>query len=299
MKKFVIVTDSCSDIEKNWREKYDIEYVPMHFLCEDKEYEASLDWEEISAHDFYDLMRAGKRIKTSQVNVAQFYERFSEYLEKDYDILYIACSSKLSSSIKASLVAREGLLKKYPSAKIICIDALIACAGEGIACIRASQLRQQGKTIEEIASYLENFKKRLHQDGTVESLTYLKQAGRISAASAFFGGLLSVKPIIISDASGNNVSIEKVKGRTNSLIRLAERTAADYEKDDYPDIFIRHADCYDDAVLLKKEIMARMDIAEENIHIGFTGPILGASCGPGMLAVYYSGKEVTYDSTKQ
>ena len=139
----------------------------------------------------------------------------------------------------------------------------------------------------------------MNQEATVESLTYLKQAGRVSAMSAFFGGLLSVKPIIISDVKGNNVSIEKVKGRKNSLTRVAERVAERYIAGDYPDIWIRHCDCYEDAITLKNEISSRLSVPDELFHIGYAGPILGASCGPGMIAVYFNGKEVTYDSTKQ
>ena len=299
MKKYVIVTDSCSDLEKEWREKYEIDYVPMHYSYDDKDVIASLDWETLSAPDFYNLMRNGKRVKTSQANAAQFLSAFEKYIQQGYDVLYIACSSALSASIKASCVARDELLAKYPDSKIICVDALNSCGGEGILCIRASMCRAEGKSIEETATFIENYKKYVNQEATVESLTYLKQAGRVSAMSAFFGGLLSVKPIIISDASGNNVSIEKVKGRKNSLIRVAERVAGNYIAGDYPDIWIRHCDCYDDAITLKNEILARLNVAEENFHIGYAGPILGASCGPGMIAVYFNGKEVTYDSTKQ
>ena len=299
MKKYVIVTDSCSDLEKEWREKYEIEYVPMHYSYDDKDVIASLDWEEISAPDFYNLMRSGKRIKTSQANAAQFSSAFEKYIQKGCDILYIACSSALSASVKASYVARDELLAKYPDSKIVCVDTLISCGGEGIMCVRASQLRAEGKSIDETAQFLENYKKYLNQEATVESLTYLKQAGRVSAMSAFFGGLLSVKPIIISDAKGNNVSIEKVKGRKNSLTRVAERVAERYIAGDYPDIWIRHCDCYDDAITLKNEISSRLSVSDELFHIGYAGPILGASCGPGMIAVYFNGKEVTYDSTKQ
>ena len=298
MSKFIILTDSSCDLDKEIRDKYQIEYVPMHFSIDGKDYDADLDWKTISVKDFYDTMRKGTRIFTAQVNAEEYKIVFEKYLSEGYDILSISCSSGLSASVKASYVARDEMLEKYPDRKIICIDSLISCAGVGILTIRASELRQEGKSIEEVAAWVEENKLNIRQEGTVDKLSFLKQAGRISAAAAFFGGLLSVKPIVISDVKGRNVSVEKVKGRKESIKRIAERVAERYLPVDYKGIFILHADCYEDAQLLKAEIMAKVDISEEDIHFGYIGPIIGASCGPGMMGVYFYGDKETYDLDK-
>lgn len=292
MKKFVIVTDSCSDLDKELRTTYDIDYIPMHFTLDGEDYEASLDWEVFSAPEFYAKMRGGKRFLTSQVNAAQYLERFKSYLEQGYDILSISCSSALSASVKASRVAREQLLKDFPNAKIYCVDSLNSCFGLGILCITASNMRKEGKTIEETAEWLEANKLTVNQECTPEKLTYLKQAGRVSATSAFFGGLLNIKPIIISDAKGQNLAVEKVKGRKTSIDRLAERFADQVEDVPYQYVCVAHADSLDDALDLKAAVEKKMKTPLP-IRVGYIGPIVGASCGPGTLAVYFFGKKVT------
>lgn len=293
MKNFVIVTDSCSDLSLDLRKKFNVEYIPMHFSFNDKDYVADLDWGKFSAPEYYNIMRNGIRIFTSQVNAQEYVEAFEKYINDGYDILSISCSSALSASVKASYAAKETLAEKYPDAKIFCIDSLISCGGLALICMKAAMLRDEGKTIEEVAAWVEENKLNFRQEATVEKLIYLKQSGRISAASAFFGGLLNIKPIIISDVKGRNVSVEKVKGRTVSIKRLAERFNKSYVESDLP-IVISHADSIEDAEAAKEEILALRPNAE--ILIGYIGPIVGASVGPGTLCIYYYGTKETFDA---
>ena len=199
----------------------------------------------------------------------------------------------MSASIKASCVAKEELLKKYPDAKIICVDSLNACFGLNNLCYAASMMRSEGKTIEETAAWLEENKLKSHQICTVESLTYLKRAGRVSAAKAFFGGLLNKKPIIISDAIGQNHAIETVKGRRASMERIAERMFENYEDFQYQRVIICDADDDNAANELQATIEAKFGEKKLEITRGKIGPIIGASAGPGTVAVFFFGKEVT------
>ena len=161
---------------------------------------------------------------------------------------------------------------------------------------RASELRAEGKTIEEVADWVTANRKNVNQEFTVEKLTYLKQAGRVSAASAFFGGILSVKPIIISDINGNNAAVEKVKGRRASIQRIVERFKERYLSCEGQKVMITHADCREEAEELKQLIEEAIPDKDVPIHIGYVGPIIGASAGPGTLGVCFIGKEVTFDS---
>lgn len=291
MNNYIIVTDSGCDLDAVWREKFGIEYVPMHFIVDGKDYEADLDWKKISAPDFYNLMRDGKRIYTAQVNVATYKKSFAEYLEKGYDILSVSTSSGLSASIQASCVARDELLKDYPEAKIICVDSLRACHALGILVIAAAELRAQGKTIEDTAAWLEENKLTSNMEGTADKLVYLRQAGRVSAASSFFGGLLNIKPIVMADAKGRNFAVEKVKGRKTSIQRIAERLKERYIEVPYQKVFISHADCLEEAEELKKAIFEQLN-REIEVYIGYVGPCVGATVGPGMLSAHFFGKKV-------
>ncbi len=289
MKKFAILTDSCCDLDRENRERFDVDYLPMRMLFNERDLPADLDWADVSFGEFYRMMRDGIRIRTAQINAMEYAEAFESYVAKGADILSISCSSALSSSFKGSLVARDQVLAKHPDAKIFCIDSRISSLGQGMLCKAASLLRGQGKSIEEVAGYIEKNKQRVKQFATVENLVYLKRAGRVSAASAVFGGLLQIKPIIVSDEKGENVAVEKVKGRKNSLGRIADLVQGAYEKDPLYGICIGHADCEQDALALRSLIAERLPGAE--ITVDKIGPIIGASSGPGMLSAYCYAKE--------
>ncbi|MBQ8406430.1 MAG: DegV family protein [Clostridia bacterium] len=292
MREDVIVTDSGSDLEKSLREQFGVEYFPMRCIINEEDYEADLDWGHMSAHDFYQMMRDGARARSAQVNVSVFKEGFKKILDEGKDILYVATSSKISASVNAGMVAKEELLKEYPDSKIIVIDALRVCYALGILVIRASELKAEGKTIEETAAWIEENKLTVNMEGTVENLKYLRQAGRVTAASSFFAGLLNIKPVIIADALGRNFAVEKVKGRRASLNRLAERVAESFVDVPYQRLFISHADCLEDAETLKEMIFEKLGKTLD-VHIGYVGCASGTAVGPGMISAHFFGKKVT------
>ena len=296
MNKFVIITDSSSDLDATLREKYDLHYIPNRFSYQGKEYNDDTDWQVLSQQEFYDYLRAGNRIITSQISAVACEETFEKFLKEGYDILTLSCPEVLSSTVNVCRSKRDKMKEKYPERKIICIDTTISSGGLTLLCIKASELRAEGKTIEETAQWVEENKKFIHQEGSVENLNYLKRAGRISATSAFFGGLLHIKPMIVSDIHGYNVAIEKVKGRKTSLLRTVERMLENIRPEICPYIFIHHTACEEDALFLKAEILKKVNVKEEDIHIGNINAVMGASVGPGMFGVYFYGTEVTFDS---
>ena len=296
MKKFVIISDSGCGLEKDLREKYGIEYLPMYYCYDGKTIPATNDWEELSATDFYNLMREGKRITSAQVTQASYREAFEKAINDGCDVLSISTPEVLSNGVNASIVVRDELMTKYPDAKIICIDAYVCCFGLGMLCIKAAEMRAEGKSIEETAEWVINNRAKMHQEGTVDKLEYLKRAGRVSAASAFFGGLLNIKPIIVCDVKGRNVAVEKVKGRRNSLNRIIERFKESYESGEFKYIFISHADCLADAEELKAMVENVIQDQTVEVRIGYVVSPIGASVGPGMIGLYFYGKEKTFDA---
>ncbi|MBQ2769330.1 MAG: DegV family protein [Clostridia bacterium] len=298
MKKFIIVTDSSCNLEESFRKQFDIEYLSLLYVLDGKTYEADLDWKTISAKEYYELIRQGNVIKTAQITQVTYKQAFENWIKQGYDVLYVGCSSSISASIKSSYVVRDELKKEYPEAKVICVDSLRACYALGLLVIRAAELRAEGKTIEEVAAWLEENKLTANMEGSVDKLVYLKRAGRVSAASAFFGGLLNIKPIIMADARGANFAVEKVKGRRTSLERVAERVAATIEDVPYQRVIISHADCLEDAQLLKQLVCEKAG-KELDVHFGWVEPAVGASVGPGMLGIYYFGKKVTVNAIEE
>lgn len=299
MRKVKVITDSCSDLSPKLLQKYNIGYVKMNTVLDGKESPALLTWSKDDAHQMYETMRSGKRITTTQVPVGEFQRIFNKYLEKDYDIVYIACSSKQSGSINTGHVTAHRVLAKYKGAKISCIDSLNASLGEGMLAIEAAKMATDGKNVDEITSHIMSIRKTVQQYVTVHTLEYLKKAGRVSGSSAFFGNLMGVKPILVSDVNGTQVAYKKVKGRQTSIqeiVNLLKENIIDLENQT---IYIGHADCSKEEVntlieLVKKEIPCK------DVYAGYIGPIIGASVGPDCLGIWGFGKPVTFvaDSKK-
>ncbi len=295
MKDFVILADSTCDLSKELRTQYDVDYVPMNYVVDDLEYVASLDWESHSPTAFYDLMRGGKRVTTTQVPRNVYEEKFSSIIAQGKDVLYISCSSALSGSIGVARVIARELMEQNPDAGIYCVDSLISSLGQGHLVIEAAKKRAEGMSAQDTARYIESIRLKVNQCGTVASMEYLRRAGRVKAAKAFFGNLFGVKPIIISDVKGQNYAYKKVKGTSNARIAIAEdiKSAADGV---YDRLYLSHADCAEEAALLRDEILKIAPF--KDITLGYIGPIVGASVGPGTVIVFCYGKEVTIEGNE-
>lgn len=294
MRPVKIITDSCSDLSKDLRDKYDIDYVHMNTVYEGKETPASLDWEYYSPKELYDIMRAGNRVLTTQVPQAEFDKVFTAYVEKGYDIVYIACSVKQTNSVNTGALVSMKIMEKYPAATICCVDSYNSSMGEGLLAIRAAELRDKGLDPQQIEKELIKVRKTINEFATVNTLDFLKKAGRVKASAAFFGNLLGVKPILIQEKNGYQTAIKKVKGRSNSLnelVSLLKEAIIDAENQT---IYVVHADCNPDEVKEFEETIKR-ELKCKDVHISYMGPIIGASCGPETVGIWGWGKEVTYE----
>lgn len=291
MKDYAIVLDSTCNMTAELLKEFSLDYIPMSVSIDDKIYPADLTWRDMSPHDFYELMKQGKRPYTQAVNDSQFYDAFNAYLQKGVDVLYIGCSSGLSASVKNGAKVAKEFMTAHPEIKIIVVDSLNSGMGQGLMGIRASEMRAEGKSIDEVTSEIERTKLCYNQWGSTGSLTYLKNAGRVKASSAFFGNIIGIKPIIISDTLGNNFAYKKVRGRKAALQEIADsvvRTAVEPEKH-Y--LSIDQADCLEDAEKLRALIEEKVHF--KRVFIVPLGPILGASCGPETIIAYNYGTEVT------
>lgn len=293
MKKVKIITDSCGDLSGELLEKYDIDYAKMLTVYQGKESPALLTWTNEDAHDLYEIMRAGNRITTAQVPVEEFQRIFEKYLSEGYDIVYIGCSTKQSGSVNTGRVVAQKLLGKYPDAKIFCIDSLNASIGEGMLAVEAAKMAMSGMSADEINEKILGMRNNVNEYATVHSLDALRRAGRVTASAAFFGNLIGVKPVLISDADGVQTPCKKVKGRQNSLCEIVSLLKSSIINPEEQTIYIAHADCSQEEIdFVANEI--KKEINCKDICIGYIGPIIGASIGPDAIGVWGFGNEITY-----
>lgn len=295
MKDFVILTDSTSDLTKQMRQQYGIEYVPMNYVIDGVEYKASLDWEFHSVKEFYDLMRSGTRVFTTQIHRDTYHKAFSDALAAGKDVVYISCSSALSASVNVARLVAQELTEQNPDAGIFCVDSLISSLGQGYLAMEAARKREAGLSAADTAAYIESIKLCVNQCGTVASLEYLRVAGRVKASKAFFGNLFGVKPIIISDRKGQNYAYKKAKGIVNARVAIAEHITQ-AANGVYEELLLTHADCLEDVELLKAEILKIAPFKQ--VTVSTIGPIVGASVGPGTVIAFCHGTEVMIEGNE-
>lgn len=285
MSKYVLITDSGADLFGGLDQRLGIETIPMTFTIEDKEYNGYFDERDITNRKFYELLESGKVAKTSMINADRFVTTFTPFLEQGLDILYFSLSSTLSGTYQSSVLAREELLEKYPNAKIICVDSLSASLGQGLLLYHASALRSAGKSIEEVATYLEANRLFVNHLFTVAELDTLKRGGRLSKTSAAIGSLLGIKPVLHVDETGKLVALKKARGRKNALKVLIDSVVTNIKNPGDQTMFISHSDDLATAEAVAKEIKTLVNV--KDVQIGEIGPVIGAHAGKGTIAVFF------------
>lgn len=285
---FVLVTDSTTDLPLAYVQKENIPFISLSYIFGEEsikdDFGQSTDYTA-----FYKRMRASEMPSTAQINVGDYIEFFTPFLEKELDILYIAFSSNLSGSYNSSRIAMEELKEKYPARKIAIVDSLCASMGEGLLVHLAKQKMNAGVGFDELTGWVEDTKQKVCHWFTVDDLNHLQRGGRVSKASAFIGTLMSIKPVLNVDENGKLIARDKVRGRKQSLDAVVEKMAKYAESPSEQTIFISHGDCLADAEYVADKIKERFGVQE--IMISYVGPVIGAHSGPGTIALFFLGKD--------
>ena len=185
-----IITDSTSDISLQLAKEMNIEIVPLIVRVDGNEYK---DRVELSPEDFYkQLEEKDLTPSTSQPSPQDFLKVYEKAKEAGDEILVITLSSEVSGTYQSAMIAKD--LLEYD--KIQVINSASATFGLRIIIEKALQLRNEGKTLEEIVSFLEDYKNRVHIFALVDTLEYFYKGGRLSKTSATVGTLLKFKPVV-------------------------------------------------------------------------------------------------------
>jgi len=291
MSDYIILTDSCIDLPDALAKELELVILPLKVTIRGKEYQNLLDESEITSNTFYSLLREKEVAITAQANPNEFLSKMKPLLENGLDILSISFSSALSGTYNSSLIAAKELQDLYPARKIITIDSSCASMGQGLLITYAGKMRKAGKTITEVADFVEKTKLNISHLFTVSDLGHLRRGGRLSASSMILGNLLSIKPLLHVSKEGQLKVYGKARGRFKSLNLLVSRMVETYDSKNNEMIYISHGDCIDDAIYVKDNIIEKLGVKEEMITINPIGPVIGAHSGVDTLAIFYIGNE--------
>lgn len=281
---YQIVTDSCCDFTTQKYQELGLKVLPLTVTYKGESFP---DRNDDSLKEMYAGLRAGEAASTAAANPEAWANAFREPLEQGLDVLALAFSSGLSTTYQSAMIAADELKESYPDRKILVVDTLCASLGQGLLAWYACQKRDEGMALDELYAWLEENKLHLCHWFTVDDLMYLKRGGRISAATALVGTMLSVKPILHVDDEGHLVNVSKARGRKASIRALAQMVGELATGYDNKVMFISHGDCLEDAEALAE--ILKDEYGVQNIYINYVGAVIGSHSGPGTLALFFLG----------
>lgn len=292
MENYVLSCCSTADLSKEHFEAIDVKYICFHFELDGTQYEDNLGV-SIPFDEFYARMANGADTKTSQVNAEEFEEYFRSFLEQGLDILHISLSSGISGVINSANIAKETLQEEFPDRKIYVVDSLAASSGYGLLMDKLSELRAQGKTIDEVRDFVEEHKLNLHHWFFTSDLTFFIKGGRVTKTAGFIGSVLNICPLLNVDYEGKLIPRYKIRTKKKVIQAIVDRMeeCAEDGLDYSGKCYISQSACYEDARAVADLIEARFPKLDGKVEINHIGTTIGSHTGPGTVALFFWGKK--------
>ena len=296
MSDFILSCCSTSDLTLEHYKKRNIEIAYFHFKIGENEYKDDFG-QSISYDEFYNRMEQGEITKTSQINVSEFLDYFRSLLATGKDILHVTLSSGLTGVINSANSAKKILEEEFPNQKIYLVDSLCASSGFGMLIDYLADLKEEGKTIEEVYKYALDTRLNIHHWFFSTDLKYYVRGGRISKTSGTIGTILHICPLLHVDARGLLIPKQKViskKRVIKELVKKMEEYAIDglnYSGKCY----ISHSRSIDDALKIKRLVEEKFVNLKDKVEIFNIGTTIGSHSGPGTAALFFMGKKREID----
>ncbi len=292
MADYILSCCSTADLTEEHFKARNINYICFHFSLDGKQYPDDLG-KTIPFDEFYKAMTDGAETATSQVNVDEYIEYFTPFLEEGKDILHVTLSSGLSGTFNSARIAKEELQEKYPDRKIYIVDSLGASSGYGLIMDKLADLRDEGMDIDSLKDWAENNRLKLHHWFFSTDLTFFVKGGRVSKVSGWFGTVLKICPLLDMDNAGHLVPRFKVREKKRVIVEIVNKMEqfADGGLDYNGKCYISNAACYEDARAVADLIEERFPKLNGKVEIFSVGTTIGSHTGPGTVALFFWGSE--------
>ncbi len=277
-KKVAVVTDSTAYLPDDLTEKYQISVVPQVLIWEGKTY---LDGVDIQPAEFYQRLSTAKEMpSTSQASPASMISIFKDLHEKEYEILAVLISSKLSGTISSGEQAREAL----PEVRVKIVDSQTTAMAMGFMAIEAAKAAADGASLEDCAAVAEQCRPLTGVVFAVDTLEFLHRGGRIGGAARFIGTALNFKPIL-EVQQGAIEAAGRVRTRKKSLQRLVELVEERIGGRTPLHLATLHANAREEAHALLDQAAQQMN-ADESVF-SEVSPVVGTHTGPGTIGLAF------------
>lgn len=283
MNNLIISTEDSADLPKDIIEEYGIKICPMQYFVDGKEYDTENN--HMPANEFYDNMRSGADVKTTQVNFEMARKFLKTLADTGKDVLHLSFSSGLSGTANNFFSAKREIESNYKN-KIEVVDSLCASAGQGLWVLQvAKKAREPDMTFEKLVEYAENLRLKINHVFTVDDLKYLVKGGRVNKTSAYLANVLHIKPLMYVDNNGRLAVLQKVFSRKLTIKKIFEKMTENYDPY-YGDVMICQADCLKDAESLAKMVVNHFGLKPIIVPLDY---LIGCHSGPGTLSLFYVG----------
>ena len=292
MSNYILSCCSTADLTKEHFNNRDIHYVCFHYFLDEAQYADDLG-ESMPFDTFYKAMADGAMTKTSQVNVGEFEEYFEPFLKEGKDILHVTLSSGISGVNNAANIAKDMLQEKYPDRKIYVVDSLCAACGYGLLMDELADLRDAGKSIDEVYQWVEANKGRLHHWFFSTDLTFFIKGGRVTKTAGFVGTMLNICPLLHVDKEGKLIPKQKVRTKKKVIEAIVKKMEEYAENGTAYDgkCYVAHSACMEEAQTVIKLIEERFPNLKGKVELDNIGTVIGSHTGPGTVVVYFWGAE--------
>ena len=281
--KIILSADSTCDLDEELKERYHVNYFPLHINLNGKDY---LDNVTITPEEIYQEYYDHKVLpKTAAVNVQEYIEHFRPWVEQGCEVIHVNLGHALSSSYQNCCLAARELGHVYV------IDSCNLSTGTGLTVVAAGKMIAQGMDAETIAEELRNGISRRHASFILDTLTFLSAGGRCSSIAAFGANVLKLKPCIQVDNRDGSMSVgKKYRGSLDKvLVRYVKDELARYPDIDPDLLFITHSGIPQDYIdLVKKTVEETMKFKE--IHVTKASCTISCHCGPNTLGILFESK---------
>ena len=294
MSDFILSCCSAVDLTQEQMDNYGISYIPFHFELNGVQYTDDLG-QSVPYPEFYRRMSEGEDTKTSQVNVDEFIQYFEGFLKEGKDILHLTLSSGISGTFNSARLAKDMLEEKYPGRKLYVVDSLAASGGYGLLMVKLAELKNAGKSVDEVYEFAETHKKKLNHWFFTSDLTFFIKGGRVSKTAGFVGQMLNICPLLNVDFMGRLIPREKIRTKKKVIARIVDvmEEKAEGGRDYNGKVFITQSYCEDDAKAVAALIEERFPKIDGKVEINYIGNLIGSHTGPGTVALFFWGEERT------
>ena len=290
MANYVLSCCSTADLSKEHFEQRNIKYICFHYFIDGEEHLDDLG-QSIPFDVFYDRIKNGADTRTSQVNISEYVDYFSKFLERGLDLVHGCLSSGISGSYNSARNAALIVKERYPEREVYVVDSLGASSGYGLLMDTAADKRDEGLSAGELAAWLEENKLRLHHWFFSTDLSTYVRGGRISKTAAIFGGLLEICPLLNMDDQGRLIPRYKIRTKKRvitEIVKMMEKHAQD-GLDYSGKCYISMSACYEDARQVADLVEARFPKLNGKVEINNIGTTIGSHTGPGTVALFFWG----------